>query len=148
MIQRNRHRAQKTRLERVAELRSIMPIVPNQPKDRSQLLLQVRGGVGSVGSSLVRSCDGDPSEPSGEIWLPFALPPCFLGDGGQDQHQSPQWLCRAVGVSIVQAAKKRAGVELIARRLVESQFGSSAPGGFSPPDDLNLLIDRHQWFWR
>ena len=134
MIHCNRHGAQKPGCDSTAEpqdIMPIMPIVPDQPKNRTQVLLQVRVVVHSVGSSLVRSCDGDPSEPSGEIWLTFALPPCFLGDGGQDQDHSPQGLCRAVGVSIIQAAKKRAGVDFIARRLVEFQFGFSATGGLS-----------------
>jgi hypothetical protein len=47
MIQRKRQRAQKTRLERAVErqnIEPIMPIVPDQSKNRTQVLLQVRGG--------------------------------------------------------------------------------------------------------
>ncbi len=47
MIERNRHGPQKTRLEWAAERRNIVlivPIVPDQPKSRTQVLLQFRGG--------------------------------------------------------------------------------------------------------
>src|ERR1017187_2824897 len=46
-IQRIRHRPQKTRLERAVErqnIEPIMPIVPDQSKNRTQVLLQIRGG--------------------------------------------------------------------------------------------------------